>query len=360
MAVLVAGGAGFIGANFVRSIIDKGERVINLDLLTYAGNLMNLEGISGLPGYRFVRGSIGDSTLVSELLQSEPVRAIINFAAESHVDRSISFPENFVQTNIVDTAKFLQSAREYHAGLNEKEQKQFRFVHVSTDEVFGTLRPADPAFTEESPYRPNSPYAASKAASDHLVRAYHETYGLPTITTNCSNNYGPFQFPEKLIPLVVHNALSGLSLPIYGDGQQVRDWLFVRDHCRGISKALEQGKIGETYNFGGRNEVANLDVVRMICALLDEIRPRTDGRRYADQIEFVKDRQGHDRRYAVNISRAEKELDWRPEETFESGLRYTVNWYLSNQAWIDSVTSGSYRDWIAHQYKSQPEEGQGE
>lgn len=352
--ILVTGGAGFIGSNFILDWIglDLGH-VINLDKLTYAGNPQNLKSIDGRPGYLFVQGDIGDAALVASLLVDHQPRAIINFAAESHVDRSIHGPAAFIETNVVSTFKLLDTAKGYWETLSEQERKRFRFLHVSTDEVYGTLAPQDPAFTELHRYLPNSPYSASKAASDHLVRAYHHTYGLPVLTTNCSNNYGPYHFPEKLIPLVIHNALTGKSLPIYGDGQQVRDWLYVKDHCSAIRRVLEAGRIGETYNIGGWNEKPNLDVVHTICDLLDELSARADGTSYREQITFVKDRPGHDRRYAIDASKMESELGWRPAESFETGLRKTVEWYLANQDWASNVTSGAYRDWINRHYASQ-------
>jgi dTDP-glucose 4,6-dehydratase len=348
--ILVTGGAGFIGANFVLTwpFAAHGP-LVNLDKLTYAGNLRSLQALSGNPGHVFVRGDIGDRTLVADLLRRHRPRAIVNFAAESHVDRSIHGPEDFIQTNIVGTFHLLQEALGYWREVLG-EDPGFRFLHVSTDEVYGTLAPDDPAFRETTPYAPNSPYAASKAASDHLVRAYHHTYGLPTLTTNCSNNYGPYQFPEKLIPLMIHNALAGKPLPVYGDGQQVRDWLFVEDHCAAIRTVLERGRLGETYNVGGRSEKKNLDVVHTLCALLDELKPRVDGRSYATQIAFVQDRPGHDRRYAIDCGKIEGELGWTPAESFESGIRKTVQWYLDQQAWVADVTSGEYRKWVSTNY----------
>jgi dTDP-glucose 4,6-dehydratase len=348
---LVTGGAGFIGSNFLLDwIAHEASPVINLDKLTYAGNPQNLASLEGQPEHVFVQGDIGDAALVDQLLHRYRPRAVVNFAAESHVDRSIHGPGEFIQTNIVGTFNLLESVRAYHGRLDLMEKENFRFLHVSTDEVYGTLSPEDPPFRESNRYEPNSPYAASKAASDHLVRAYHHTYGLPVLTTNCSNNYGPYHFPEKLIPLVIHNALAGKSLPIYGDGQQVRDWLYVKDHCAAIRRVLESGRIGETYNIGGWNEKPNLEVVHTICDLLDELSPRIDGASYRTQIAFVKDRPGHDRRYAIDASKIERELGWRPSETFETGLRKTVEWYLANQAWVESVASGAYRDWISKQY----------
>lgn len=350
--ILVTGGAGFIGSNFVLDwIASETASVVNLDKLTYAGNLQNLESLSGNPRHIFVRGDIGDSELVAKLLAEYQPRAIVNFAAESHVDRSIHGPGEFIQTNIVGTFHLLEATRAYWGTLNEEDKKAFRFLHVSTDEVYGSLKPEDPAFKETNTYEPNSPYSASKAASDHLVRAYHHTYGLPVLTTNCSNNYGPYHFPEKLIPLIIHNALAVKALPIYGDGQQVRDWLYVRDHCSAIRRVLEAGRVGETYNVGGWNEKPNLDVVHILCAILDELSPRPDGISYAEQITYVTDRPGHDRRYAIDATKIHRELGWRPVETFETGIRKTVQWYLANQAWVRNVTSGDYKNWIQRNYK---------
>ena len=346
MNILVTGGCGFIGSNFVRQrLLDRAapvSRLVNLDKLTYAGNPANLADLAGDPRYVFAQGDIGDEALVSRLLSEHQIDAIVNFAAESHVDRSIDSPEPFIQTNVVGTLRLLNAARRHWASLPEPKKSGFRFLHVSTDEVYGTLSPADPAFTEETPFAPNSPYAASKAASDHLVRAYQHTYKLPTLTTNCSNNYGPYHFPEKLIPLVILNALDGKSLPIYGDGQQIRDWLYVEDHASAIWCVLRQGKVGETYNVGGINERANLEVVRRICALLDTQSPRADGKSYADQITFVADRPGHDRRYAIDCTKLQRELGWKPKESFETGLAKTVAWYLKNRAWCDDITSKKY------------------
>lgn len=351
--ILVTGGAGFIGSNFVLDwIANEDAAVINLDKLTYAGNPRNLASLEGDPLHIFVRGDIGDKVLVDNILREHRPRAVVNFAAESHVDRSIHGPGEFIQTNIVGTFNLLESARAYFADLDQAEKDRFRFLHVSTDEVYGTLSPQDPPFSEANPYEPNSPYSASKAASDHLVRAYHHTYGLPVLTTNCSNNYGPFHFPEKLIPLVIHNALAGKPLPIYGDGRQVRDWLYVKDHCSAIRRVLEAGRIGETYNVGGWNEKTNLEVVHTICDLLDELSPRQDRKSYKDQITFVKDRPGHDRRYAIDASKIERELGWKPAETFETGIRKTVQWYLDNQEWVQNVTSCAYRDWVDKQYSA--------
>lgn len=349
--ILVTGGAGFIGSNFVIEWLKAlSEPVLNLDKLTYAGNLENLAEIQANPLHTFVHGDIGDTALVAGLLKQHSPRAIINFAAESHVDRSIAGPQDFIQTNIVGTFNLLESTRAHWSNLPESDKQSFRFLHISTDEVYGSLGPTDPAFKESNPYQPNSPYSASKAASDHLVRAYHHTYGLPVITTNCSNNYGPYHFPEKLIPLVIANALAGKSLPIYGDGLQIRDWLYVKDHCSAIRRALEAGKLGETYNVGGWNEKANIDIVRNICGLLDELEPRKDGKNYAEQITYVKDRPGHDRRYAIDASKIERELGWKPAETFETGIRKTVAWYLANPEWVANVQSGAYREWIKTNY----------
>ncbi len=352
MTILISGGAGFIGGNFVLDwLAQYDETVVNLDKLTYAGNLDTLKGLKGNNRHVFVHGDIGDRELVGELLSMHRPRAVINFAAESHVDRSIHGPGDFIQTNIVGTFGLLESVRGYWDSLPAEEKQAFRFLHVSTDEVYGTLSKDDAPFSELNRYEPNSPYSASKAASDHLVRAWHHTYGLPVLTTNCSNNYGPYHFPEKLIPLVILNALSGKSLPIYGDGQQIRDWLYVRDHCSAIRRVLEAGAVGETYNVGGWNEKPNLDVVHTICAILDELRPKADGGRYSDQITFVKDRPGHDRRYAIDARKIERDLGWKPQETFESGIRKTIEWYLQNQDWVRNVTSGAYREWVGKQYE---------
>lgn len=349
--ILVTGGAGFIGSNFVLDwLTHSDEQVVNLDLLTYAGNLENLASIQGDPRHHFVKGDIGDRALVSQLLNQYQPRAVVNFAAESHVDRSIHGPADFIQTNIVGTFNLLESVREYWAALPDNQRTAFRFLHVSTDEVYGSLKKTDPAFSETNRYEPNSPYSASKAASDHLVRAWHHTYGLPVLTTNCSNNYGPYHFPEKLIPLCILNALAGKPLPIYGDGQQVRDWLFVKDHCSAIRRVLEKGRLGETYNVGGWNEKANLEVVQTLCQILDELKPRADGERYQSQITFVKDRPGHDRRYAIDATKLEKELGWKPAETFETGIRKTVMWYLEHQDWVSHVLSGEYQGWVEKQY----------
>ena len=351
--ILVTGGAGFIGSNFVLDwIASESDDVVNLDKLTYAGNLQNLASLEGNPHHIFVRGDIGDADLIGKLLAEHQPRAIVNFAAESHVDRSIHGPGEFIQTNIVGTFHLLEATRAYWGALSEEDKKAFRFLHVSTDEVYGSLKPEDPAFKETNTYEPNSPYSASKAASDHLVRAYHHTYGLPVLTTNCSNNYGPYHFPEKLIPLIIHNALAGKALPIYGDGQQVRDWLYVKDHCSAIRRVLEAARVGETYNVGGWNEKPNLDVVHTLCAILDELSPRADGKPYAEQITYVTDRPGHDRRYAIDATKINRELGWKPAETFETGIRKTVQWYLDNQRWVKNVTSGDYKNWIQKNYKA--------
>ena len=351
MTILVTGAAGFIGSNFVLDWLKtSSETVINLDKLTYAGNRHNLATIQDDPRHTLVQGDIGDQTLVPQLLAAHRPRAILNFAAESHVDRSIHGPGEFIQTNIVGTFNLLEAARDYWMQLEDAEKANFRFLHVSTDEVYGTLTASDAPFTEQNRYEPNSPYSASKAASDHLVRAWHHTYGLPVLTTNCSNNYGPYHFPEKLIPLTITNALAGKPLPIYGDGLQVRDWLYVGDHCSGIRRVLEAGTIGETYNIGGWNEQTNISIVQKICALLDERRPRADGTSYATQITHVKDRPGHDRRYAIDARKIQQHLGWRPAETFETGIRKTVDWYLENAEWVTQVQSGAYRDWVNKQY----------
>ncbi len=351
MSILVTGGAGFIGSNFVLDwLAQSDELVINLDKLTYAGNIENLQSLNSDHRHVFVQGDIGDSALVANLLAQHPPRAIINFAAESHVDRSIHGPEDFVQTNVVGTFRLLDAARAYWSGLQSDAKQNFRFLHVSTDEVYGSLGKEDPAFTETHRYEPNSPYSASKAASDHLVRAYHHTYGLPVLTTNCSNNYGPYHFPEKLIPLMIVNALAGKPLPVYGDGQQIRDWLYVKDHCSAIRRVLDAGHVGEVYNIGGWNEKPNLDIVHTVCALLDELSPRVDGKSYREQITFVADRPGHDRRYAIDASKIQRELGWKPAETFETGIRKTVLWYLENQNWVTNVQSGTYREWLEKNY----------
>ena len=348
--ILVTGGAGFIGSNFIlQQMRDESTRIINLDKVTYAGNPKNLETIAADRRYRFVQGDIGDRDAVAKLLEQWRPDAIVHFAAESHVDRSIRGPEDFVNTNINGTFVLLEQTRAYCMELTETERQHFRFLHVSTDEVYGSLGPGDPPFSETTAYAPNSPYAASKAASDHLVRAYHHTYGLPTLTTNCSNNYGGFQFPEKLIPLMILNARDGKPLPVYGDGKNVRDWLFVEDHCEAIAMVLHGGRVGETYNIGGWNEKPNIEIVQMICDLVDEVAPRSAGSR-RDLITYVKDRPGHDRRYAIDARKIERELGWKPKETFETGLRKTVRWYLENEEWVRDVTSGSYRHWIATHY----------
>ncbi|MFJ2985505.1 MULTISPECIES: dTDP-glucose 4,6-dehydratase [unclassified Pseudomonas] len=351
MAILVTGGAGFIGANFVLDwVAQSDEHVINLDKLTYAGNLQTLAGLEGNARHIFVKGDINDAQLLERLFNEHKPRAVINFAAESHVDRSIHGPEDFVQTNIVGTFRLLEAVRRFWNALPQPEREHFRLLHVSTDEVYGSLDADAPAFTERHPYAPNSPYSASKAASDHLVRSYHHTYGLPVLTTNCSNNYGPYHFPEKLIPLMIVNALAGKPLPVYGDGQQIRDWLYVKDHCSAIRRVLEAGQPGEVYNVGGWNEKANLEIVERVCGLLDELQPRADGLSYREQISFVSDRPGHDRRYAIDARKLERELGWTPAETFETGIRKTVQWYLDNRQWVQDAQSGSYRDWVSKHY----------
>jgi dTDP-glucose 4,6-dehydratase len=375
MTLLVTGGAGFIGANFVLDwLASSAEPIINLDKLTYAGNPETLASLKGDARHQLVQGDIGDAALVSRLLAEHQPRAVVNFAAESHVDRSIHGPGEFIETNIVGTFRLLESVRGYWLQLPRENmdrfvprddgadviasearqsmvtQQGFRFLHVSTDEVYGSLAKDDPAFAETNRYEPNSPYSASKAASDHLVRAWHHTYGLPVLTTNCSNNYGPYHFPEKLIPLMIVNALAGKSLPVYGDGMQVRDWLYVKDHCSAIRRVLEAGRLGETYNVGGWNEKPNIEIVKTVCALLDELRPRADGKPYAQQITYVTDRPGHDRRYAIDARKLEAELGWKPAETFETGIRKTVEWYLANPDWVRNVQSGAYREWVAKQY----------
>ena len=349
--ILVTGGAGFIGANFVLDwLAQSDEPVLNLDKLTYAGNLENLASLEGDARHVFVQGDIGDAPLLERLLAQHQPRAVINFAAESHVDRSIHGPEDFIQTNVVGTMRLLQSARAYWQALTDVQRAEVRFLHVSTDEVYGSLSPTDPAFTEGNKLEPNSPYSASKAASDHLVRAWLHTYGLPVLTTNCSNNYGPLHFPEKLIPLIIVNALAGKPLPVYGDGLQVRDWLYVKDHCSAIRRVLAAGRVGEIYNVGGWNEKPNIEIVKTICALLDELRPKGDGSSYQTQITYVQDRPGHDRRYAIDASKIERELGWKPAETFATGIRKTVQWYLDNQDWVTHVQSGAYRDWVQTNY----------
>ncbi len=354
MTILITGGAGFIGSNFVLDwLAQSDESIVNLDKLTYAGNLQNLASLNTDPRHVFVRGDIGDGPMVDSMLALHKPRAIINFVAESHVDRSIHGPGEFIQTNIVGTFQLLESIRAYWGHLDADAKKIFRVLHVSTDEVYGSLARDDAAFTETHRYEPNSPYSASKAASDHLVRAYHHTYGLPVLTTNCSNNYGPLHFPEKLIPLMIVNALAGKPLPVYGDGQQIRDWLYVKDHCNAIRRVLEAGRVGETYNIGGWNEMPNLDIVHTVCALLDELQPRKDGKPYKELIQFVTDRPGHDRRYAIDARKIEQELGWTPAETFASGIRKTVLWYLENTDWVSSVQSGAYRKWLDQHYGSQ-------
>lgn len=351
MTILITGAAGFIGANFVLDwLAQSQEPVVNLDKLTYAGNLETLASVQGDDRHIFVQGDIGNNELVARLLAQHRPRAVINFAAESHVDRSIHSPDDFIQTNIVGSFRLLEAVRAYWGNLPAEDKAAFRLLHVSTDEVYGSLGAGDAAFTEQHRYEPNSPYSASKAASDHLVRAYHHTYGLPVLTTNCSNNYGPYHFPEKLIPLMIVNALAGKPLPVYGDGMQIRDWLYVKDHCSAIRRVLEAGKLGEVYNIGGWNEKPNIDIVNTICALLDELRPRADGASYNTQISYVKDRPGHDRRYAIDASKIERDLGWKPAETFDTGIRKTVQWYLANPEWVANVQSGAYRDWVQTQY----------
>ena len=352
MTLLVTGGAGFIGSNFVLAWLARPEAppIVNLDKLTYAGNLENLASVQGDARHHFVQGDIGDADLLGRLLAEHRPKAVVNFAAESHVDRSILGPAAFIETNVVGTFSLLEAVRHYWSALDGQSRQDFRFLHVSTDEVYGSLAPADAPFTENHRYEPNSPYSASKAGSDHLVRAYHHTYGLPVLTTNCSNNYGPYHFPEKLIPLMIVNALAGKPLPVYGDGLQIRDWLYVRDHCSAICRVLQAGRVGQVYNVGGWNEKANIDIVHTICGLLDELRPRSDGQSYRSQISHVTDRPGHDRRYAIDASRLDEELGWKPAETFETGIRKTVRWYLDNPGWVERVQSGAYRDWVQTQY----------
>ena len=352
MTLLVTGGAGFIGSNFVLAWLSRPEAppIVNLDKLTYAGNLENLAGVQGDARHHFVQGDIGDSDLLKRLLAQHRPQAVVNFAAESHVDRSILGPAAFIETNLMGTFALLEAVRHHWSALEGPSRQDFRFLHVSTDEVYGSLGAADAPFTENHRYEPNSPYSASKAGSDHLVRAYHHTYGLPVLTTNCSNNYGPYHFPEKLIPLMIVNALAGKPLPVYGDGLQIRDWLYVRDHCSAICRVLEAGQIGQVYNVGGWNEKANIEIVHTICDLLDELRPRSDRKSYRSQISHVTDRPGHDRRYAIDASRLYQELGWKPAETFESGIRKTVRWYLDNPGWVERVQSGAYRDWVQTQY----------
>ena len=352
MSILVTGAAGFIGSNFVQDwFLNSDENLVSLDLLTYAGNLKNLSSLESNPNHHFVKGSISDEKLIAHLFKTYQFRAVINFAAESHVDRSIHQAINFIDTNIIGTYKLLEAARFYWNNLNKEFKKDFRFLHVSTDEVYGSLEKFDKPFSETSRYEPNNPYSASKASSDHLVRAWHHTYNLPTLITNCSNNYGPYQFPEKLIPLSIINALNGNSIPIYGDGQNIRDWLYVKDHCNAIRIVLNKGKIGEVYNIGGSCERTNLEVVKTLCDLLDKIKPLENGSSYADLITFVKDRSGHDKRYAINATKLEKELHWKPSETFETGIRKTVEWYLENSEWINQVINGDYRNWIQKHYE---------
>jgi dTDP-glucose 4,6-dehydratase len=353
--ILVTGGAGFIGANFVIDwLAEHSEPVLNLDKLTYAGNLENLTSLQGDSRHIFIQGDIGDRALINKLLAEHQPRAIINFAAESHVDRSIHGPEDFIQTNIVGTFHLLEEVRGYWNNLGDADKAAFRFLHVSTDEVYGSLGKEDAPFTEETPFAPNSPYSASKASSDHLVRAYHHTYGLPVLTTNCSNNYGPYQFPEKLIPLMILNATRGKPLPIYGDGMNVRDWLYVSDHCAAIRVVLEKGRVGETYNIGGWNEMPNLDIVHTVCGLLDEFQPNPEGPA-TRLITYVKDRPGHDRRYAIDATKIHRELGWKPAETFDTGIRKTVQWYLDNMGWVDNVASGEYRKWLDTNYTTRSE-----
>ena len=351
MSLLVTGAAGFIGSNYITNYLASiKEKVIGLDKLTYAGNLENLKELEGDENFIFIKGDINNSNLIADILIAHEPRAVINFAAETHVDRSIDSPDTFIQTNIVGTYRLLEEVRFFYNELSDENKKNFRFLHVSTDEVYGTLSETDSAFKECKKYEPNSPYSASKASSDHLVRAWHQTYGLPVLTTNCSNNYGPYHFPEKLIPLSILSALKDQNIPIYGDGKQVRDWLYVVDHCKGISTVLNKGVVGETYNIGGRNEKTNLEVVTTLCNLLDDLKPRDDGKSYCEQITFVKDRQGHDRRYAIDTSKISNELGWKPEETFASGIRKTVQWYLDNQEWVNHVQSGEYHNWLTKNY----------
>jgi dTDP-glucose 4,6-dehydratase len=353
MTILVTGGAGFIGSNFVLDWFKQSdEPVVNLDVLTYAGNLENLASLQGDARHSFVQGDICDRALIDSLLTTHKPRAIVHFAAESHVDRSIHGPGAFLRTNIDGTFTLLEAARAYWSTLEGDAKTGFRFHHVSTDEVYGSLKPNDPPFTETNTYEPNSPYSASKASSDHLVRAWHHTYGLPVTTSNCSNNYGPYHFPEKLIPLIIANALAGKPLPIYGDGQQIRDWLYVTDHCSAIRAVLAKGKLGEVYNVGGWNEMPNIEIVQTLIKLLDELSPRVDGKSYAEQITYVTDRPGHDRRYAIDARKIERELGWRPAETFQTGIRKTVEWYLANQAWVANVQSGAYKEWLDKNYLS--------
>jgi dTDP-glucose 4,6-dehydratase len=349
--LLVTGSAGFIGANFVHTwCAQSTEAIVSLDKLTYAGNPANLATLPPSAAHQLVVGDIGDRVLVEQLLRTHQPRAILHFAAESHVDRSIHGPGEFIQTNVVGTFNLLQEVLAYWRGLDASAQSAFRFLHVSTDEVYGSLQADDPAFSETTPYQPNSPYSASKAASDHLVRAWHHTYGLPVLTTNCSNNYGPYQFPEKLIPLMIHHALGGKALPIYGDGKNVRDWLYVADHCSAIRTVLAQGRVGETYNIGGNNEMTNLEIVHLLCDRLDALRPRSDGQSYRTQITYVPDRPGHDRRYAIDARKVASELGWTPRETFATGIEKTIAWYLDHPEWVENITSGQYRQWIEQNY----------
>ena len=357
--ILVTGGAGFIGSNLVRYLIGLGEGVVNLDKLTYAGNLQNLAGIDSQK-HIFVKGDIADQELISRLLAQYQPRAVINLAAESHVDRSIHDPECFIQTNVLGTCRLLKASLGYWDDLPFGRKTAFRFLHVSTDEVYGSLRADDAPFSERTPYAPNSPYAASKAASDHLVRSFVHTYGLPVVTTNCSNNYGQYQFPEKLIPLAMHRALAGETIPVYGDGKNVRDWLHVSDHCAAIERVLSRGRVGETYNIGASCEKPNIEIVKLICAILDDLRPRDDGKSHLQQISFVKDRPGHDLRYGIDAGKVRGELGWEPRESFETGLRKTVNWYLRNQEWVRNVTTGAFHDWISVQYSGSPAKSQGD
>ncbi len=351
--IFVTGGAGFIGSNFILNWMKHNdEAVLNIDKLTYAGNLKNLESVQENNLYKFFKSDIGDTSQIEKLFKKYQPRAIINFAAESHVDRSISKPNEFIETNISATFNLLLSALNYWEKLEVKQKDNFRFIHISTDEVYGSLLNDEPAFTEENQYKPNSPYSATKASSDHLARSFFHTYGLPIITTNCSNNYGPYQFPEKLIPLSINNALTGKDIPIYGDGSQIRDWLYVKDHCSAINRVLNKGILGEVYNIGGNNEIKNLDVVTIVCEILDKISPSKSSQPYKNQISFVEDRKGHDKRYAINASKISSKLDWHPEETFQSGIEKTINWYLDNRNWMDSVISGEYSDWIKNQYGS--------
>jgi dTDP-glucose 4,6-dehydratase len=350
MTILITGSAGFIGSNFVLDwLAQSKEDIVSLDLLTYAGNLENLSCLAKNSHHHFIKGNICDFNLLLDILKKYQIRAIINFAAESHVDRSIHDPSNFIETNIIGTYRLLESARSYWQDLDKNLKKTFRFVHISTDEVYGSLKEFDPAFTERHRYEPNSPYSASKAASDHLVHAWFHTYGLPVLITNCSNNYGPYQFPEKFIPLCIFNALNNKPLPLYGDGKQIRDWLYVKDHCSAIREVLGRGRVGETYNIGGKSERINLDVAQALCAILDELKPKSNGS-YLDQITFVKDRPGHDKRYAIDAIKIKQELNWKPKETFETGLRKTVLWYLEHQSWVDNIVSGEYQFWIKKQY----------